>query len=196
MQASNTCPALVLFGRLIQLRLSPSLPPSPRVKLCKRKGICCTVVAHVPTASPFIWFFLPRPPRLSNWSLQSPSLSTENSHLNQIHALNSQIMQPGLSKRDQNVQILLKKERSQCSCFLLHRFHLWSEVKEMAHAELEALGHREIPFPESQPVLSVDVIHWAALQSKRCANYIYFSLLFLKSLICIFTRRGFQQIPL
>lgn len=72
----------------------------------------------------------------------------------------------------------------------------------MAHAELEALGHREIPFPESQPVLSallllsVDVIHWAALQSKRCANYIYFSLLFLKSLICIFTRRGFQQIPL
>lgn len=72
----------------------------------------------------------------------------------------------------------------------------------MAHTELEALGRRETSFPESQPVLSallllsVDIIYWAALRSKRCSNYIYYSLLFLKSLIDIFHQEGFSANPL
>lgn len=174
MQASNTSPALMLFVRLTQLMLlsfSASLAP-PNKTLQNTRDICCSAVAHGQKAPPFIGF---SPPRIFNWSLQSPGLNTENSHLTQIYVLNSQIIQPGLSKRDQNVRILLNKERSQWSCFLLHHFHLWSEVKEVAGSrELEALGHTEISFPESQPVLSallllsVVITCWAALHFKCC----------------------------
>lgn len=48
-------------------------------------------------------------------------------------------------------------------------------TKEVAESrELEALGHREISFPESQPVLSalfllsVVITCWAALHFKHC----------------------------
>lgn len=105
-----------------------------------------------------------------------------------------------LKKRAKCSDFAKEREGSHSSCFLLHRFHLCSEVKEVAHAE--ALGHREIPFPKPQPLLSallllsVDIIFWAALQSKLCTNYIYYSLRILRSLMYIFNQESFSATPL
>lgn len=176
MQASNICPALMHFVRLIQLMPSPSLPPFPRVKLCKIKGIYCTVVAHVPIASPFIWFF-------------SPSHFTEAFGPLGFTHRKLPLKQNTCFEFTNNTAWALK-ERSNCPDFaeereitmLLFSFtSLSSPVRSERSGtyELGALGHRETSFPQSQPVLSalllfsLDITYWVALQSKRCSNYIF-----------------------
>lgn len=173
-----------------------SLPPGTTLQ--NTGGICCSVVAHGQKAPPFIGF---SPPRIFNWSLQSPGLNTENSHLTQIYVLNSQIMQPELSKRDQNVRILLNKERSQWSCFLLHRFHLSSEVKEVAVGSWKPWGtQRSLSLNPSLSYLHFCSCLWlfrAGLlyTSNAMHEYIYCSLLFLKILIYIFRQERFSANP-